>query len=233
MTDRKPRRPSAATVIALIALFVALDGPVHAAKLIRGSQIKSSTITGRHIKNSTLTTSDIKNRTLKTSDISTSTVALLRQTPANSVNGAAIIDRTVGNADLAANSVGQGKIINGSVTATELAPNAVTGASVADGSLTAADVTRFAGSFELDFPSIDAHACVGLNPEGLAPQTQNFDLSKDLIVGAQPAAWPDGLTFDIHRAANFANRIRVNVCNPTDAPIDPPAGQFKYAVLAL
>ena len=233
MSDRKPRRPSAATVIALIALFVALDGPVNAARLIRGSDIKSSTITSRHIKNSSLTGSDVKNRALKTADLATSTLTFLRQTPAGSINSASIADRTVANADLAPNSVGQGKIINGSVTGNELAANAVSGTNVADGSLAAVDVARFHGTFDLDVPALDPQTCTGLNPEGLAPQAQNFDLSKDLIVGSPPAAWPDALTFAIHRAANFPTRIRVIVCNPTAAPIDPPSGSFKYAVLTF
>ena len=62
---RPRRRPSAALVVALLALFVAVGGPAEAARLI-GSK-------------------DVKNRSLKTEDLSKKAVRTLRATPPDSI----------------------------------------------------------------------------------------------------------------------------------------------------
>lgn len=63
------RRPSAALVVASLALFVALSGSAVAAKgLISGKQIAKETITSKNIKN----------RTLKKKDLNAKTIASLR-----------------------------------------------------------------------------------------------------------------------------------------------------------
>jgi hypothetical protein len=65
------RRPSPATVISLVALFVALGGTSYAALVITGKNIKNGSITGKDVKNSTLTGKKIKNRSLTGSDVKT------------------------------------------------------------------------------------------------------------------------------------------------------------------
>ena len=44
------RRPSAAMLIALLALFLALDGPAQARKLINGADIRKGTVRSAQIK---------------------------------------------------------------------------------------------------------------------------------------------------------------------------------------
>jgi hypothetical protein len=225
------RRPSPATVIALIALFVALGGPAQAAKLIRGSQIKSSTLTSKHIKN----------RSLRSVDLSRSTVRDLQRTLPGTIDGASvrdgslsgadIFDRTVVNADLAPNSVGPGKILTNAVTASELADNAVDSAAVLDGSLAAKDIARFSGTFNLAVPTLQPEQCFGATPDGLIPT--NTELQSDLIIGTPPADWPDALTFTIHRAASVANKFRVAICNASNVPTPAGGGLFRYAVLGI
>lgn len=227
------RRPSPSLVIALLALFVALDGPSHARNLIKGSEIRSSTLTSRHVKNGSLKKSDLGRRAVRS----------LQRTPVNSVtsaavrdgslSGADIADRTIAGSDIAPNAVGPGKIFPGAVQASELSDRSVDSGAVIDGSLTAPDVARFAEAFMLDFPPVPAGACAGENPEGLAPQAQNIDIGDDVIVGTPPANWPDALTFAIRRTASAGNRLRIVACNPTGAEVDPPLGRFRYAVLAL
>lgn len=58
------RRPSAATVIASTALFVALGGTSYAAVTIDGSSIKSKSITSKQVRGNTLTGKQIKESTL-------------------------------------------------------------------------------------------------------------------------------------------------------------------------
>ena len=65
MPAPRRRRPSAALVVALLALFVAVGGPAEAARLI-GSN-------------------DVKDRSLKTRDLSKKAVKTLQATPRRSV----------------------------------------------------------------------------------------------------------------------------------------------------
>jgi hypothetical protein len=55
MSKLKNRRPSAAMVVALIALFVALAGTAYAAQAINGGSIMKQTIGGGKLKQKTLT----------------------------------------------------------------------------------------------------------------------------------------------------------------------------------
>src|SRR5688572_23064812 len=96
------RRPSAGTLIAVLALFVALGGPAEAARLINGKLIKRGTIRSAQVKDRSLTTRDLSSRAVRS----------LMRTPSNSIR----------STHLGA----------GAVTADRLAPASVNGASVAD-----------------------------------------------------------------------------------------------------
>ena len=74
------RRPSAALVIALLALFVALGGPAEAQKLLGKGDVNSRVV---------------KDRSLKTRDLSRRTVRELRSTPNGSVTEAKIANGAV------------------------------------------------------------------------------------------------------------------------------------------
>src|SRR4051794_39195870 len=102
--DRLPsRRPSAALIVALLALFVALGGPAQAANLINGKLLKRGSVTGKAVKD----------RSLGVRDLSKSSVRKLRTTPAGSVTEA--------------------KIANGAITPGKLAPGAVGSSAIAAG----------------------------------------------------------------------------------------------------
>jgi hypothetical protein len=58
------RMPSAATMIALVALFVASTGTAVASGLITGASVKNGSLTGLDVANGSLTTVDVKNHTL-------------------------------------------------------------------------------------------------------------------------------------------------------------------------
>src|SRR3954452_14173783 len=57
---RKPSRPSHATVVAYLALFVALGGSGYAAVEINGGDIKDRTIIAKKVKKDALTGTEIK-----------------------------------------------------------------------------------------------------------------------------------------------------------------------------
>ena len=72
------RRPNHATVVAYLALFVALSGTSYAAITVTGDNVRNESLTGRDVRdgslggrdvgNSTLTTSDVKNSSLRRED---------------------------------------------------------------------------------------------------------------------------------------------------------------------
>jgi hypothetical protein len=61
-------------IAGLLALFIALDGPAEAAKLINGAKIKPSSVTGKQIKDSSLTGADVKAATIDGSDVKDGTI---------------------------------------------------------------------------------------------------------------------------------------------------------------
>lgn len=64
MSKLRNRRPSAAMVVAVIALIAALAGTAYAARTINGALIKRGTITGGKLKKKTLTGAQINTRRL-------------------------------------------------------------------------------------------------------------------------------------------------------------------------
>src|SRR5918994_6084707 len=135
MAPLRPRGPSAALVIALLALFVAVGGPAEAARLIGSKQVA--------------------NRSLKTEDLSRKAVRTLRETPRRSVGERALADAgvttpklrdaavtsvkvapaAIGGTQLAPGAVGARELRAGAAGAAQIADGAVSGAKVADGSL--------------------------------------------------------------------------------------------------
>jgi hypothetical protein len=64
----KPRRPSPATAISLVALFVALGGTSYAVATIGSAQVKNNSLTSSDIKNNTVGSTDVKNNSLLAKD---------------------------------------------------------------------------------------------------------------------------------------------------------------------
>lgn len=62
---RRPPRPSPATVMSAIALFVSLGGISYAAATIGSSQLKDNSVASKDIKNRTIKTRDINRRTIR------------------------------------------------------------------------------------------------------------------------------------------------------------------------
>jgi hypothetical protein len=64
----KGRRPSAATLVAVLALVVATGGTSYAAVKITGRDIQNNSITGADLRDGSVTSKDVKNRSLKAND---------------------------------------------------------------------------------------------------------------------------------------------------------------------
>jgi hypothetical protein len=246
----RSRRPSVASVIALVALFVALGGPAEAAKLINGKLIKAGTIRSKQVKN----------RSLSTVELSSAAVRSLMRTPASSitatqlapgavtadrlagssVTSAAIADDTVTAADIAAGAVGNSELATSAVTrskiasngvgASEITANAVTSSEVADGQLTGADVGTFTGTFSSAIALVPPQSCTGF-PQDVTPIVAGADITDDAILVTPGVGFPDSLTV-VARPVSPTS-IRVSICNPTSSAVDPVASQsFRFVAFA-
>src|SRR3954454_11942190 len=133
------RRPAAAMIVALLALFVALAGPAQAAHLINGKLLKKGTVTGKAIKD----------RSLGVRDLSKPAIRKLRNLPSGSVTETKLANGAVTPGKLAPGAVGSAAIAAGGVSSGNVADGSLTGVDIADGSMDARDVARFAGRFSV------------------------------------------------------------------------------------
>jgi hypothetical protein len=238
--------------VALLALFIALDGPATAARLIDGSTIERGSITNKQVRNGTLGTQDLSKRA----------VASLKATPSKSVGAAQLrpsavtakaigpkavdasklADGAIGNTQLAGKAVDAGKLADGAVGPTQLAMDAVTSSKVADGSIGAAaiadgglqtrDLGDFSGSVSVDFDPFAPNTCQVApvpNPQPSAP-AQNNSIADDVVsVSPGTTGWPDPIIVTANPGAG--NSLRIVACRIGDNPpssIDPGPTTFQY-----
>ncbi len=146
-------RPSLATVIGLLALFVAVGGPAWAAGLIDGRSVKRSSITGEQVRDGSLGVTELTN----------ATVAELLATPRRGVS--------------------QYALRAGAVTRDKLAPGAVGPLQIADGQLTGRDFRRRSIGRETFSRDLKVgHTELANNAAGLA-NVQDGAAGKDAISG--------------------------------------------------
>jgi hypothetical protein len=235
------RRPSAAMVVALLALFVALDGPATAARLIDGRSISSNSITTRQVRNHTLVTRDLSAAAVRALQATPARSVGARQLRTGAVDATRLADGAVGSAKLAGKAVDGSKIADGAVGAAQLAPGAVSTSRVADGAIGAAaiadgglqtrDLGDFYGAVTIDFMPFDANSCqvATISPQPSAPG-QNNAIADDVVsVSPSTTGWPDPIVVTANPGAG--NTVRIVACRIGDKPtgaIDPPPTTFQY-----
>lgn len=224
-------RPSPALAIALLALFVALDGPAaaqRAASSIAGSRLKSNSVTGAKIRNGSLSASDLSSRARAQLRVpGNRTVSATKLRP-NAVGAPAIANDAVNTPDLNQGAVTSEKLATGAVGVSKLGDDAVNGAKVADGSLGARDVASVAGEAIIDFPSLAPGGCAALpfDPPG------DVSVPDDVVALTAPANLPDAVQATT-KLGPGDKAFTVVACNHSGAAIDPERASFRYAVLAL
>jgi hypothetical protein len=243
-------RPSPAMVVALLALFVALDGPATAARLVSGSSIKPNSITNKQVKNGTL----------GKQDLSKSALTYLRTTPSKSVgatqlrDGAVggkalagkavdatkIADGAVGNTQLAGKSIdankvadkaiGSGQLGDDAVTSSKVAGGAIGSEAIADGALSTRDLGDFYGTVSIDFDPFGPNTCQ-VSTFAPVPSGGTPTISDD-VVSVSPSttsSWPDLITVTANPGANTTIRIvACRIGSDGGATIDPPRTTFQY-----
>jgi hypothetical protein len=107
-----PSRPSHTTVVAYLALFVALGGTAYAAATIGSGDVINDSLLSEDIKNDTIAGHDIRPSTIGSGRIADGTII-----------GSDIKQNTIGSLRIADNSVASGDIRDGTVQRADLAPN--------------------------------------------------------------------------------------------------------------
>jgi hypothetical protein len=145
----KERLLHPATIIAVIALLVALSGVGYAATTIGTAQLKNGAVTTPKIKNAAVNTAKLKNNAVNSSKLASGAVkaadlgsgaVTAAKIANNAVTAAKIAGGAVGTSALANGGVDAAKLANGAVTTDKLGANAVTGAKIAGATITAANI---------------------------------------------------------------------------------------------
>jgi hypothetical protein len=219
------KRPSFASSIALLALFIALGGPAQAAKFVDGKLRKNS-----------VNSAAVKDRSLKSRDLGRATVRQLRTPRDGTVTGVKVANGAITARTLAPGAVGSGTISDRSIASSDIAVGGVTGANVADGSLAARDVGRFSGRFQLAAPIVvPAGQCWSGVPANLAAERARVDISRDVVLVTPDATWPEKaltLTVKAEPATPKPGRFTLAACNQTGSPVTVTP-TFSYVILDL
>jgi hypothetical protein len=213
------RRPSAAMLIALLALFVALGGPAEAARVVKR-----------------ITSADVKDRSLKTRDLSKKTVRGLRTPRDGSVTEGKIANGAVTGRKLAPQSVDSSIVTDRSLRGADLGLASVGAGEVADGALTARELGRFYGRFQLKdpIPSLDDGECWSGVPSGLAAERAGADISQDLVIVTPDASWPQNqltLTAKVESTTPKRGRFVLAACNVGGVPTNAFRPSFRYLIV--
>lgn len=240
-------RPTPTLAIALLALFLALDGPATAARLIDGRSIRRDSITSAQVHNRTLGTQDLSRKALKAlTDTPAGSVGAAQLGPgsvtasklaAGSVGTAALASRAVAQGQLADGAVGTDQLAVGSISASRVAAGAIGGAAIADGSLQTSDIGDIYGTVTVDFKPFRINDCQTARVTQLPSLgTQPAQIADDLVVVSPGAAgFTDLITLAGYPGAD--NTLRIVACrvgrDPADPDnpnnmIDPPPTTFQY-----
>jgi hypothetical protein len=237
-------------VVALLALFIALDGPATAARVVSGASIKRNSITNKQIRNGTIGRLDLSKTAqnyLRTTPAKSVGVNQLRDgavggkaLAAQAVDASKLANGAVGNSQLAAGAVDAGKLADesvgsaqlaaGAVTASKVADGSVGGAAIADGNLQTRDLGDFFGTVTVDFPEFAPDSCqvsaFSPTPNGMP----NKQIADDVVsVSPSTSGWPDPVVVTANPGAN--NTIRIVACRigaGDGTPIDPPRTTFQF-----
>lgn len=242
----RPRRPSAAMVVAFLALCVALSGTAvgksavtSAQKLITGKQIKNRSVTGVDIKSNSLTSGAIKNQSLVRADfrlgeLPVGPAGAKGDVGAQGPQGPKGDPGTNGSPDTPQQVLAKLEQVDGSgsgldadnvdgTDATVLLQDA--GVVVLGGG---AGPPQLVGTATPGFnvTSVPADTCAAQSSFGIA----GLEVADFLLVERQSP--PTSGVLDSFRIGEGPNpQVAYAVCNTTDAAIDPPQAVFRVIAL--
>ena len=134
-TDRRRRRPSAALVVASLALVVSFtDAPAYALATITGRDIVDETVTGDDITNSSLGAQELTPNSLTSAQIADGSLKGLDLAD-GTVTGREIANRSIQSSDIVGDTITSGEIGNGGILGVDIAQETITAKNIEDGSL--------------------------------------------------------------------------------------------------
>ncbi len=206
MLRRRLQRPSHPTVVAYLALFVALGGTsAYAANTVFSTDIVDGEVKSVDVGNGEILSADVKDQSLTTFDVST-------------FLGADVVDGTLTAADLADDSVGFA----------EIQANSIFGGQVEDHSLSASDISEVtARNFAANIGVVPAQSCV------FRERNTGRDISGDhlLLTPNSGNANPNLSYTAEYRPVDATQFANLKVCNPTGSAIDD--GTTNFNLLAI
>jgi hypothetical protein len=238
-------RPSPSAVIALVALFVALGGPVEAAKLIGGDDVKKGAIRSKHVKDRSLKKRDLSagavraltvtpNRSIVDAMLGDSAVTTRSLAPGsvltgtvgdNSLTAADLAPSAAGPDEVADNAVGQTEIRNNGVGASELADNSIDGGEIIDAGLSVRDIARSVGTFEWPVGSLMKNTC-----EVKWVQVAGGQIAGDFVLISPTSTWPRDLVYTANGTSS-ETEFKVQACNRGELLIGAATYVFNFAVI--
>jgi hypothetical protein len=223
-------RPSHGTVVAYLALFVALSGTAVA--------LKAGSVGPRAIRNSAVRTSKIANAAVTAPKLAAGSVTASAIGPGaigtaqladGSVIGSKIAAAAVDSQQIADGAVGGRTLKANSVSTNKIDDNAVTGQQVLDGSLTLADVATQVSTTSVSPGNIAGGGCIAQT--GIPVTGYNgTQAGQTIAVFPGTTVWPAGFVLDAYGPTGFtASQIGVRVCNTNAGAADP--GTLPLTVL--
>jgi trimeric autotransporter adhesin len=233
------RRPDHATVVAYLALFVALCGSAAAVSgKVRSRDIGKGAVTAPKIRNGAVTGIKIAPGAVGTSALAAGAVGSAQLAPgavgstqlapgavgtgalaAGAVGSAQLAPEGVELGNLAPGSVSSAKLQDGAVTGSKIAPGAVGTTALGNGAVTAAKVTGPLGLAKSAVAVVEAGVGAGAAIDAGECAEQSV-----AVPGAQPsdavlvlprptATLPFPGTLATARANNIAGVVNVGICN--------------------
>jgi hypothetical protein len=227
----RPRRPSAAMMVAFVALCVALSGTAvgesavtSAQELITGKQIKNRSVTGVDIKSNSLTSGAIKNQSLlradfKIGELPVGPAGAKGDVGAQGPPGPKGDPGTNGSPDTPQQVLAKLGQVDGAGSGLD--------ADTVDGT-DGADLARVVGPVTpgFDVTSVPANTCALQSSFGIA----GLQVTDVLLVERQSPP-TIGILDSFRIVANPNPQVAYTVCNTTGAEIDPPQADFKVIAL--
>ena len=222
----RPGRPSHATVVAYLALFIALaSGTAVAAKKITADKLAKNAVTTKKIADGAVKTDKIANDAVTGVKIANGAVGE-NQIDSDAVTANKLAQNSVGTNKIRDEAVESGKLAAGAVTEGKIGNDAVVGSKVAAGSLDLSDYARAVVDIAPDpADPINAGTCELI--EVPAPQLQTGDLP----VLLWPAFEGDARLSAVAVTPTTSPGLSVLVCNYSGVNINAGPLPLKVALL--
>jgi hypothetical protein len=214
MLQKRIGRPSHTTVIAYLALFIALGGTAIAAKKIKSSQIAKGAVKEKKIAGGAVTSSKLAGGAVTTNKLADAAVTEPKLGN-DAVTTSKVIKNAITQGKLADDSVGTAQLLADSVGNNKLKEDSVTGPKVEDGSLGLSKVAQVVGAGTLANGMVGANLCV-LSDAIAVAGLQNVT---SVLVLPRTSAWDPDVVLDGYQPGPDSDEVRFRVCNPSGSMV--------------